>query len=528
MENDREPFDPIPPAASAEPTASTAPAAPAVPPAPASGPASAADAPAVPPAQPDREPTQLIGAPAPSAGVGPASLDDDAADAAVYAKLKERRAARRRRKLIRRGIALGVLALVVGGGFFAVNALSQPPVQEAEPVTDIATRGDFTSQVDAKGTLEPLSSTVVTPEVSGTIAEVRVQAGQQVNKGDVVLVLKNDELDRAVDEADRTLKAAKADQSAAYDAYNRAVDAYNAAIAAPAGDDGDPVAAVAPEAPDKAPLSAADRTVETAKIAYDQAVATAAKRTVTAPATGSVVAMNAQVGAGVGEAAGTADASRPLIQIADLSQMKVTVQVGEDAIAKIARDQAATVSFPAFEGLELAGTVTGIASIASAGGDPTAAMYGDGSSQVTFPVDVLIPQPDPRLKPGMTAEVSLITQKMADVVTVPVSALSDVAREGDAEIAYVNAEVNAETHEYERHRVHVYARNDDVAVVGRPSDGGPAELDVAPVQDGDVLVIAGGADTGSGSDFSTSYIEGASAAAAGEVEVNGTPAGTVD
>ena len=512
MDDDREPIDANPP---------TDPAAPA---SPAEVSARAAGSPSAPSGRPDREPTQLIGAPAPPAGSASAALDDDAADAAVYAKLKERRAARRRRKLIRRGIALAALALLVGAGFLAVRSLSAPPATQAEPVTDVATRGDFTAQVDAKGTLEPLSSTVVTPEVVGTIAEVRVQAGQQVNKGDVVLVLKNDELDRAVDEAERALKAARDDQAAAYDAYNRAVDAYNAAIAAPAEAAGEPVA---PEAPDESPLSAADRAVESAKIAYDQAVATAAKRTVTAPSSGSVVAMNAQVGAGVGEAASTADANRPLIQIADLSQMKVTVQVGEDAIAKIARDQAATVSFPAFEGLELAGTVTGIASIASAGGDPAAAMYGDGSSQVTFAVDVLIPQPDPRLKPGMTAEVSLITQKLADVVTVPVSALSDVANEGDAEVAYVNAEVNAETHEYERHRVHVYARNDDVAVIGRPSDGGPAEIDVAPVQDGDVLVIAGGADTGAGSDFSAGTVEPSSGAAAGEVEVNGTPAGAV-
>lgn len=511
MDDDREPIVPNPPAESAAPSA------------PAEVPARAAGSPSAPSGQPDREPTQLIGTPS---GAVPTPLDDDAADAAVYAKLKERRAARRRRKLIRRGIALAVLASLVGAGFLAVNALSAPPATQAEPVTDIATRGDFTSQVDAKGTLEPLSSTVVTPEVPGTIAEVRVQAGQQVSKGDVVLVLKNDELDRAVDEADRALRAAKADQAAAYDAYNRVVDAYNAAIAAPVDEAAESVAAVAPEAPDKSPLSAADRAVESAGAVYDQAVATAAKRTVTAPASGSVVAMNAQVGAGVGDAAGTADANRPLIQIADLSQMKVTVQVGEDAIAKIARDQAASVSFPAFEGLELAGTVTGIASIASAGGDPAAAMYGDGSSQVTFAVDVLIPQPDPRLKPGMTAEVSLITQKLADVVTVPVSALSDVANEGDAEIAYVNAEVNAETHEYERHRVHVYARNDDVAVIGRPSDGGPAELDVAPVRDGDVLVIAGGADTGAGSDFSSSSVEGP-AAAVEEVEVNGTPTGAV-
>ena len=150
----------------------------------------------------------------------------------------------------------------------------------------------------------------------------------------------------------------------------------------------------------------------------------------------------------------------------------------------MARDQAATITFPALEGVSLAGTVTNIASISSTATD--AGSYDGGGSGVTYAVDVLIPQPDPRLKSGMTAQVSLTIEKIDDALMVPVMALQS----DDGEHYYVNVETDASTHAYEQRDVTVKTRNDDLAVVEPGS-----------VDEGDVLVISGGmsADDGSGS-----------------------------
>lgn len=92
--------------------------------------------------------------------------------------------------------------------------------------------------------------------------------------------------------------------------------------------------------------------------------------------------LNAKVGATVtgGMIMGESDTSggKQCMQIADLSKMKVTVQVGEKDIAKIAVGQSANVTYPAFPDIVSQGTVTAIASVANS----DAANGGGGS--VTF------------------------------------------------------------------------------------------------------------------------------------------------
>ncbi len=407
----------------------------------------------------------------------------EGSDAEAYAALKAKRAERRRKKLMRRGIIAGVVGLIAIGGVIAVNVLGSQPETTMEAVTDFATQGDFETIVDAKGTLQPLTSTVITPEVGGQIESVNVVAGQTVQAGDVLMTIKNPELDRTVAEADRTLRQARSDLGAAQQALGEAKRLASQAPADPAmGAEVDVTGA-------QQAVNAAQKAVESAQAAYDDATAKAALRTVKAPAAGSIVAMNAQVGADLSGNPGATAPNGPLMQIADLSKMKVTIQVEEEDIASVAVDQTASISCPAFPDLTMSGRVTGIASIASAEG---ASMSYDGmGGSPTFAVDILIDAPDARLKPGMTAEVSLTTQKLQNVVMVPMTALLT----DDGETYYVNVETDPDTHTTKRLDVDVVAKNGDFAVVGKPADAPAdqnADMPESPLSDGDVLVIAGG------------------------------------
>lgn len=412
----------------------------------------------------------------------PSTLDEE--DAAAYARLKEQRALRRKRTMKRRAIVLGVIAAVTAAGAFGVHMLTQEPETTVEAITDVAFAGTYTNSVDARGSLEPLSSTVVTPSVDGTIAEVHVAAGQKVAAGDTLMVISNPDLDAAVNDAKRSLQAAQEEHAAAKRAL---ADAQNASGATSTGnpEEPEPVVDVAGA---KDAVAAAWRAVEGAQAAYDQAVARAGERTVRAPISGDVVTMNAQVGASPQGGADTSGSSGPLMQIADLSQMKVTIQVSEEDIAHIAVGQTAAVTFPAFDDITLDGTVQNIASIATGGMDM--GYMGDGSS-VTFAVDVLIPHPDPRLKPGMTAQVTITTLSLENVVMVPSMALMS----DDGSSYYVMVETDPETHAAERVDVEVAVQDNSLAVVGR-QEGSPApegmDLPLSPVSDGQVLVISGG------------------------------------
>ncbi len=58
----------------------------------------------------------------------------EGSDAEAYAALKAKRAERRRKKLVRRGIVIGVAAVVIGGGAIAINIMSKEPEQMMEAV----------------------------------------------------------------------------------------------------------------------------------------------------------------------------------------------------------------------------------------------------------------------------------------------------------------------------------------------------------------------------------------------------------
>jgi HlyD family secretion protein len=384
-----------------------------------------------------------------------AEEDEDTRDA--MASLLAHRKKRRHRNIIVGVVAAcAVVAVLVWTvtSQQSANAPEQPSLQ-----TTPVMRGEFTDEVKASGNVQPVSSVVVTPEVDGIISEVFVSEGDYVEEGTTLLTIRNDSLDKAVREADIQLQSAKAQLSSAKENYNTAYKAYYA--------DQTDLATVnsAADAVDAAQLS-----LETAQSAYDDAVATANKRTVTAPASGTVVVMNAVEGAAVGSGAGAGTAatatsavgsSGALITIGDLSQMTVSVQVNEMDISKVSVGQAARATFSALPNVELDATVTHIATVSSS--DAQGAIPGYGGNVVTYAVDLLIPNPDPALKPGMTASVTISSTDIPDALMLPLSAVNG---EGDqATVSVVTGQDETGFPTTEERNVTVLANNGTLAAV---------------------------------------------------------------
>lgn len=384
----------------------------------------------------------------------------------------------RRKKRRRRNIIIGIVAActVVAVLVWTVTS-KQSADAPGEPSlqTTPVMRGEFTDEVKASGNVQPMNSVVVTPEVDGIISEVFVSEGDYVEAGATLLTIRNDSLDKAVREADIQLQSAKTQLSSAKDNYTTAYNAYYA--------DQTDLATVnsAADAVDAAQLS-----LETAQSAYDDAVATANKRTVTAPASGTVVVMNAVEGAAVGSGAGagaaataTAGSSGALITIGDLSQMTVSVQVNEMDISKVSVGQAARATFSALPNVELDATVTRIATVSSS--DSSSAVSSYGGSVVTYAVDLLIPNPDPSLKPGMTASVTISSTDIPDALMLPISAVTGEGDQATVSVVTSQDETGLPTTE-ERH-VTVLATNGTMAAV----EGNIAEGDevVIGVMQGD-------------------------------------------
>lgn len=394
----------------------------------------------------------------------------------------------RRRKLKKRRttIIVVVVAVVIVVAAVVATVVVSNSLSSLANITAQTTqveKGDFTDVVSGSGALKPVSSSMVTPEVSGIVESVNVSAGGTVNAGDVLFTLKNDELDTAVAQAQQQVRSAQNAVNAAEVSLQSARDSYDSARSAASSastvtkasgsstgtgtgtgtttfDEG-----TMQDAIDSAQvaLDGANITLQSAQQSYDQAVATAAKRTVTAPASGSIISMNALVGTQVvagGTVSGTS--SSPLVEIADLSQMKVTIQVNELDISKIAVGQKATVSFSALSDVKLDATVLSIASTATT--SSTTSLTGTSGGVVTYAVELLIAQPDARLKSGMTANVTVTTQQLSNVLTVPVAAVQEDA-EGKYLIARVDDEDSATGYHTENRRVTVTNSSSTSAVV---------------------------------------------------------------
>jgi HlyD family secretion protein len=182
--------------------------------------------------------------------------------------------------------------------------------------------------------------------------------------------------------------------------------------------------------------------------------------------------MSAQNGAAYGSVTGAsaksapATSNEPLIQISDLSKMKVTVQVNEVDISSISVGQQAKATFSAIPGLELGAVVERIASVSTGSGSTDGSMGG----VVTYAVDLVIPEPDAKLKPGMTATVNITTQSVPNALIVPTAAIGDGTGEAGAKSVTVVTDVDkGEMHEVP---VEVIEQNtSEAAVKGDLHDG---------------------------------------------------------
>ncbi len=364
--------------------------------------------------------------------------EDDALEAQLaYEALKKRKKAKRRKRRI---IIVVVAVIVLVIGFMAVsggksNDAQAKIVETAFATAATAREGAFEATVGGTGKAEPISQSVVSPEVSGIIENLNVEVGQYVNEGDVLFHLKNSELDTdvskkqlAVDTAQRARDTSERKLNEAIiareDAWNKANDSddwstYNELALSSAIDD----------AVDT--LNNNEGTLAAAIDDLNRAQEMANKRNVTAPISGSVVAVNATNGQSVGSATGgitggtaggTAANSGPLVQIADTTKMKVAVQINEVDIEQVATDQPAKATFQAIPDLVQEAKVQSIATVATGSSSSASGSTDSGSTGggvVTYRVDLVVPNEGDKIKPGMSASVTIVTKHLDNALVVP-------------------------------------------------------------------------------------------------------------
>jgi HlyD family secretion protein len=278
--------------------------------------------------------------------------------------------------------------------------------------TAAVTRGDVVQSVQATGTLEAVTTVQVGSQVSGTIATLKADFNSQVRKGQVIATLEPSLLQAQVDQARATLLRLQADAEKARVALEdarvqqRRADTLGGQQLLPASEvESARVATAQAEAAQKS----AQAQVVQSRAALSQAEVNLSHTTITAPIDGTVISRNVDVGQTV-----AASMQAPvLFTIAqDLRHMQVQASVDEADIGHVRDGQQVTFQVDAYPGDRFSGVVRQV----------RLAPVID-QNVVSYVTVVDVPNPDLRLKPGMTATVAIELARADDVLKVPNAAL---------------------------------------------------------------------------------------------------------
>jgi HlyD family secretion protein len=110
-------------------------------------------------------------------------------------------------------------------------------------------------------------------------------------------------------------------------------------------------------------------------------------------------------------------ANQPLLTLPDLSRMTVEVRVRETDVHKVAKGQRADVRVDAYPGLRVPARVALVGTLAL--DDP------ERRGAKSFPVTLELERADPRMRPGMSARVEIVSEVREDAVSVPIEAVSE-------------------------------------------------------------------------------------------------------
>lgn len=295
-------------------------------------------------------------------------------------------------------ILISGLILIVStiAGYILLGGKSNASI---EVLTVAAQKADVTKLVTATGTIEPITQVEVGTQVSGVVEKIYVDYNSIVEEGQLIAELDKTNLRAALAQAQASYDNALNEKNYLEVVYHRQKELYDNSV-----------------------LSKAD--FDEAYYNYQMAKGTVAQRRselqtaktnlgyadIYAPIDGVVLSKDIDEGQTV-----AASFSTPtLFTIAqDLREMQVEADVDEADIGNVQEGQRVSFTVDAYLGEVFEGTVTQVRL------DPTVT-----SNVVTYTVVIRADNPDLKLKPGLTATISIYTLELKDVLTTEAKTLA--------------------------------------------------------------------------------------------------------
>lgn len=305
-------------------------------------------------------------------------------------------------------VAVVVVGLAIAGYVFFTGE-RKAPIRYRTVAVD---RGAIVSLVSATGTINPVVSVQVGTQVSGMIKSLHADFNSRVRAGETVAIIDPEPFKARRDQAASNLEMARSNVARAKSDLSqrkRELDRVQSLIAQQFVSQNDVDVALTNHQSAEAQLKVAEAQVKQAEAALNSAELELKYTIIKSPVDGIVVARNVEVGQTV--AASFATPNLFLIAL-DLTKMQVDTNVSESDIGGIVEGKDASFTVDAYPGVRFAGAIRQIRLAPI-----------NVQNVVTYNVVVAVDNRDLRLKPGMTANVSMVVAQKDQVLKVPSAAL---------------------------------------------------------------------------------------------------------
>lgn len=276
-----------------------------------------------------------------------------------------------------------------------------------ERIPTVKTRtATIAEEIIAVGRLRAVFSTELRSEINGRIVKIRAVDGQKLDRDQEILRLDQQDLLTQLQEVERSIEAAKLRAERARRDHQRQLDLQKRGV-----------------------VTLKD--MEDARITFslaenDAAIAQARaanlsdklnKTIIRAPHAGTLLLKDLTEGQVITGAAAQ-NGGTMLGEVADLSVLMVRTNINEIDVARIKPGDNARVRVDSMRNVMMTGTVKRIA---------TSALESNVDRTRVFPVDVILDEPDERLRPGMSATVMFTLARAEDTLAVPLNAVFSTA-----------------------------------------------------------------------------------------------------
>jgi HlyD family secretion protein len=295
--------------------------------------------------------------------------------------------------------AVVIVIIALGIAFLGYQYFFGTTASEIKVETFKAKKGDVVTTVTATGTIEPITQVEVGTQVSGVVEKIYVDYNSVVKQGQLIAELDKTNLNAAVVQAQASYNSAINEQKYLQTVFSRQKTLFENKVISKSDYD---------EALYN--LNNAKSTVVQRGSDLQKAKTNLSYANIYSPIDGVILSKAVDEGQTV-----AASYSTPtLFTIAkDLKEMQVEADVDEADIGQVKQGQRVSFTVDAYQGEEFSGTITQVRL------NPTTT-----SNVVTYTVVIKAENPELKLKPGLTATISIFTLELKDILTIEAKAIN--------------------------------------------------------------------------------------------------------